>query len=551
MAHSPLFKTLIHLLKSANSQSLQRRVTSSSTSRKKSWSRRRFLRYSTLAGGAAIATLTDLPNWRPALGSTHPTIAIIGGGIAGLNAAYQLKKLGLRATVYEAKSNVGGRIQSGSLIDRELVNDFGGSFVNTDHEDILALAEEFGLELFNRFEHADTSQVTETAFYYEGRLIPEAEMAEKLSPLAAQIGSDAALLEEDFDTYVELFDVLSVTDYLNQHQDKILAPFVRTLIESGIRTEYGVEPEEASVLQLLFNLPTVNQDAVEPLSSDETFCFKEGSGKLIESLSNALSGQIRTGLCLRRIQSRNEGFQLTLEPRESRQGNPLVVNADYIILAIPFPALRRVDLQTPLPDGLRQFIQEVDLGRNEKLFAGFRDRPWRQATGFTVDAWTDLGFAQLWEDTQRQPEQQNGVLTFFMGSREVRPDLPVLVLGQQFLSRLDRQLPGTATAQMGHFVRTGWANDLDIGGGYTNFKPGQYLKFSEFLYIESENPEERVDVHIGNLVFAGEHLSDEFYGYMNGAAQTGRLAAEVIANLVQQTASQHSTSTSITALNNL
>jgi len=28
----------------------------------------------------------------------------------------------------------------------------------------------------------------------------------------------------------------------------------------------------------------------------------------------------------------------------------------------------------------------------------------------------------------------------------------------------------------------------------------------------------------GNLIFAGEHLSDEF-GYMNGGAQTGRLAA--------------------------
>jgi monoamine oxidase len=35
-------------------------------------------------------------------------------------------------------------------------------------------------------------------------------------------------------------------------------------------------------------------------------------------------------------------------------------------------------------------------------------------------------------------------------------------------------------------------------------------------------------VHVGNLVFAGEQLSDEYYGFMNGAAQTGRLAAQVI-----------------------
>ena len=29
-------------------------------------------------------------------------------------------------------------------------------------------------------------------------------------------------------------------------------------------------------------------------------------------------------------------------------------------------------------------------------------------------------------------------------------------------------------------------------------------------------------------MFAGEHLSDAYPGYMNGAAQTGRMAAEAI-----------------------
>ena len=58
------------------------------------------------------------------------------------------------------------------------------------------------------------------------------------------------------------------------------------------------------------------------------------------------------------------------------------------------------------------------------------------------------------------------------------------------------------------------------------------MKFGQFLYIESEVPEERQNVSFGNLVFAGEHLSDEFYGFMNGAAQTGRLAAEIIASKI-------------------
>jgi monoamine oxidase len=77
-------------------------------------------------------------------------------------------------------------------------------------------------------------------------------------------------------------------------------------------------------------------------------------------------------------------------------------------------------------------------------------------------------------------------------------------------------------------LRTEWAKDPLTRGGYTIFKPGQLTEFGEFLYIESDVPEERQDVNVGNLVFAGEHLSDTFYGFMNGAAETGRLAAEVV-----------------------
>ena len=37
------------------------------------------------------------------------------------------------------------------------------------------------------------------------------------------------------------------------------------------------------------------------------------------------------------------------------------------------------------------------------------------------------------------------------------------------------------------------------------------------------------------LVFAGEHTSDEYQGYMNGAAQSGRLAAKAVLDLITQT----------------
>jgi monoamine oxidase len=322
-----------------------------------------------------------------------------------------------------------------------------------------------------------------------------------------------------------LFNVSSsVTAYLDQHADTIPVPFIRTLVENSIRTEYGVEPEASSALQLIFNLPTVQDDHVEVVgASDETFVVEGGSGQLIQTLAQALAGQIQTRMALQRVEAVGSGFRLGFATGQ-------VVDADVVILAIPFTVLREVELQVSLPPRLRRFIQEVDLGANEKVIAGFAERVWRQADGFVKEAWTDLGFSEVWDATQRQPQREDGALTFFVGGREVQAVQAGSATAQleRLLPQFARFIPGAEEAATGQVVRTHWTQSRWTRGGYTNFQPGQLTRFGEWLWVESDDPEERQEVHVGNLVFAGEHVSDEFYGFMNGAAQTGRLAAEFV-----------------------
>ncbi len=71
--------------------------------------------------------------------------------------------------------------------------------------------------------------------------------------------------------------------------------------------------------------------------SDETFVVEGGSGRIIESLAQVLFGQIFLGRHLRQIQSRGRGFHLTFSDNHT-------VNADYVIVAIPFTVLRDVKL---------------------------------------------------------------------------------------------------------------------------------------------------------------------------------------------------------------
>jgi len=380
---------------------------------------------------------------------TPPVIAIIGGGLAGLHAAYHLQQAGVYATVYEARGRLGGRILSRrNKVGAGLVTDLGGEFINTEHADMLALAQAFGLRLFNRREDAQHFPFPEVGFYLDGQIRTEQEVAEHLRPLAAQIAQDAARLDRDFERFAPPLDQLSVTAYLDQHADTIPVPFIRTLVENSIRTEYGVEPEASSALQLIFNLPTVQGQQVEVVgASDETFGGEGGSGQLIQAQAQALAGQIQTRMPLQRLEAEGSGFRLGFATGP-------VVEADVVILAIPFTVLREVDLQVSLPQRLWRFIQEVDLGANEKVITGFAARVWRQADGFVKEAWTDLGFSAVWDTTQRQPKREDGALTFFVGGREVQAVQAGSATEQleRILPQFARFVPGAEEAATGQVV---------------------------------------------------------------------------------------------------
>lgn len=526
MAHTLLFRRLILALQQAHRENLQAGDSPLPTRQPApGWSRRKFLKTTALTG-AVGATVPLLP-WHSAEAkpNARPKIAIVGGGIAGLNAAYQLKKAGIDATVYEARSRVGGRILSETgAIAAGVVTDLGAELINSDHADMLALVEEFGLTLVNRVEDANGIPFPKAAFIFEGQAYTEAEVANDLRAIAAQIAADAESLNQDYDRFAPRLDQLSVSEYLDRHASKIPHSYIRTLLEASVRTEYGVEPADSSALQLIFNLLLVNGQEVEVLgASDEAFVVAGGTSKIIEKLAQALEGHIKTRRELTRLEALGTGYRLHFAAGQT-------VDVDFVILTLPFPVLRDVQLDVRLPQRLRRFIAEVGLGRNEKILAGFSTRVWRQEQGFVREAWANLGFDEAWDETQRQPERSDGALIFYFGgdNADAIQSGTVRSQGQQFIDRLDQFVPGLKGAATDTFLRTNWAQQRFTRGAYSNFKPGQLTKFGDFLWIESDDPAERQEVHVGNLLFAGEHLSDAHYGFMNGAAETGRLAAELV-----------------------
>ena len=448
-------------------------------------------------------------------------VAIIGGGIAGMTALWHLTQAGVDARIYEARPRLGGRMFTHRPGDGGVPMEIGGQLVNSDHADMHALAKEFGLALIDR-----KNEAHRTLVLANGTEVPAGPLAEALRPIAAQIGADSDRLDKDYAGTARALDRLSITAYLDRHADKLPLPWVRQLMEATSRTEYGVEPDQASAIELIFNLPTVEGARIDVLGrSDERYLIEGGSGALIAAMAARLDGRIETSKRLSRIESHGAGARLFF-----LDGS--VVTAGAVIVAVPAPLMRTIDFRVPLPPLWRQFIQEMELGYNEKIQAVMASRPWETAVGRGGELWqTDpgAGAALGWDGGVRPAEGPGSVWTWFLGGDEVTAadSADPATLARRFAAMVEGGVPGFGAAMTGAVRRTGWHRDPLTLGAYVNFRPGQLTRFSELIWVEGADALRHRPLS-GRIQFAGEHLSDAYPGYMNGGAQTGRLAAQAI-----------------------
>jgi monoamine oxidase len=469
-------------------------------------SRRSVLKALAGLGAAAIS--------RPAIARSSGRVAIIGGGIAGLTALHYLTQVGVDARLYEARKRLGGRIHTvetdGVTFER------GGQLVNTDHADMHALVRRFGVSLFDR-----KAEPHRTIIVAEGRALSSVELAHHLRGIAAQIDADAAVLDHDFARYAPQFDRLSMADYLDRHTELMPAPWVRHLLEASARTEYGVEPSQASAIELLFNLPVVDGERVEVLGgSDERFMMDGGSSTLIAAMGEAYRDRIALGRRPIRIERGRAGrLKLTFMDLS-------VEEADRVIVAVPAPLMSYIEYALPLPALWRALIAELRLGRCEKWQWAMRDTPWRTTMGRGGEGWSgdrNAGAALVWEGTVRRATEVP-VWNWFQGGAQVTG--PGEMIDGASLARSFAPIaPGLDQLRAGASNRTSWHLDPLAKGAYVNFAPGQLSRFAPLLSVDGAD---RQYSRVGPIVFAGEHLSDAYPGYMNGAAQTGRMAAEAI-----------------------
>ena len=464
-----------------------------------------------MAAGCVPATpVNALATPSPAAG---PRIAIVGGGMAGLSAAWTLRRAGLRATVYEAANRTGGRILSATgVVGPGFVTELGAEFIDTPHVTMLRYAAELDLDLIDV--STDDEQVEVLAFGGERRSLEE--VVEALRPVILRMAIDQERLPKGIahDAAPPLAvtgDRMSIADYLAAMTDA--APWMRDLLRVVYVTEFGLDAEEQSALNLLETFSWSRGEIAWFGDSDERFKVAGGNQRIPDGLAARLDGQIRLGHALRALAPAGEGYRLSFETA----GGMVDVAADLVVMTLPFTMLRTVDLSIPMSQGKRAAIDGLGYGANAKLFLGFDRRVWR-ADGKCGNFFAADPAQSGWDSTRLQ-DGEAGALTVYLGGR-VGADLgrqPAETRAREMLPALDRVFPGVASAFNGRASMFDWPRQRFVGGSYACYRPGQWTSVRG---LEG--------APVGNVLFAGEHCSADFQGFMEGAAETGEAAARLI-----------------------
>jgi monoamine oxidase len=479
--------------------------------------RRSFLSHAAAITGT-IASAAALS--RPVLAAPASRVVIVGAGFAGMTCAYRLQQAGVIAQVLEASDRIGGRMFTlRDAFPEGQITELGGEFVDSGHKSLRQLARELGLNLIDL--QTASKGLTQESYYFEGRLIPQREIVEAFRPVAAQIKKDLATLTGDGDvTYLapnngEALDRLTLREWL---ATRVGNSTLRALIDVAYVGEYGLETDQQSPFNLLFLIGQTPGKFEIFGDSDQRYRIIGGNDSLPRRLAERLRRPVQFGSRLEALRQNSRGsYLLTV----NQNGRVQDIEADQVVLTLPFSTLRSVDLQLPLPEVKLRAIKTLGYGTNAKIIAGFNRRVWQQQ-GSQGSAFSDLPFQESWETSLGQPGQ-GGLLTEFLGGNRglAANQGSTQEQARAFATQFDQLYPGTAAAYNGKAVRFHWPSAPSALGSYACYLPGQYTTIRA---AEGEA--------VDNLFFAGEHTSLDFQGYMNGASESGeRAASEVLAKM--------------------
>jgi len=492
------------------------------------WFNRGFTRRDLLKSLALAAPSLALPRLSgaleppPAKSERKPakSVIVVGAGLAGLAAAYELVARGHSVTVLEAQDHPGGRVHTlrepfaDGLYAEAGAVDFSGSYRN-----LLRYAKALDLPL----SRPDPSPQA-VVYHLRGKRFAARygrQAKEPEWPFALTAEERKGGINGLFQKYFAIVDQIGDPtapgwrlDPWKSYDQMTMADFLR---------RQGASPDAVELLGdvVPFGNDWSRVSALHRLLSDVALFYlgSESSSKVIpggldrlpQALARSLGDRVRYGAAVTKVVHQPGGVRAAV--REG--GVERWLDADRLVCAVPCPPLGKILFDPGLSAAKRRVIEQLEYLPVTRIYLQVSRRFWIEA-GESGFASTDLPIQRVTED----PSVRGGVhgtrsiLECFLRGPEAERAGAMDQAARIALAvdNLEKVYPGFKR----HFevgTSVSWGTEPWAGGGFAWWKPGQLTSWMP----ELARPEGRVH-------FAGEHTS-LLSRTMEGALESGNRAA--------------------------
>ncbi len=439
---------------------------------------------------------------------------MLGAGLAGLSAAYELVTVGHDVTILEARMRPGGRVYTlREAFSDGLSAEVGATRISDVNDWVLKYVERFRLPLEpfkvsggrdvyhvrgRRLVLDDSTGITwPLALTDEERRLGLAGMRAKyIIPVLEEV-SDAGAPEAP-PARLQRFDDVSYYEFLRRQGASAAAAELLMLGSTDNEQRY------TSALLRLRNYAWRNR-------TQRWSKIRGGNDQLPKAFAAAMSDRIHYGTPVVRIEHSPIGVRVTA----LRGKSPALFEGDYLACTVPFSVLRDIEVHPGWSEPVRECLRMLNYAIATKIFVQTRSRFWEaeHLSGFGV---TDRSIQEVWNMSAGQPGRRGIVLAYLTGPNAERAgQMPLRERVHWAAEEIDRLLPGT-TREFEGGASHAWGEDPWSRGAYPLFAPGQLIRMQSLL----RRPE-------GRVYFAGDHAS-AWPGWMQGALESGNHIARGI-----------------------
>jgi len=444
-------------------------------------------------------------------------VAVVGAGFSGLSAAFTLAKGGAKATVFEARDRVGGRVETDRTLAPGRLIEAGAELIGLNHPMWISLSLEFRLgHVFLTSEDQYAGIGLDPPLRLKGAPVTDQKkLHDQMKKVFQRISDDAKKIPNAHEPWMApdatKFDGKSVADQLAEHvkaiPDRDRHPRLVDALELQFANDQVVPVKEQSYLGLLAlvaggKLSDEDKDLEGYWTTTEDFRCAEGNDRLAVMMQENGRFKVKTQSPVQKIEIDETKGLVKITWLDVASGKQQSQEFDFVILATPPSVWGKITITPALPAGM-----EMAMGPAVKYLSRVAGRFWikdRLAPG----GWSDE-IGQTWEATENQTEESKGIVlsTFAGGAFVPKSDGP-----KHFRTRLPTLYP--SFKELGSRY-VDWPSVPFIEGGYVCPKVGQVTTIAKFLSTP----------HKKRLFFASEQADMAYFGYMEGALQSGAHAA--------------------------